>query len=332
MIDQIQHEQQADNYYQNSRQITIELRNQERKDQKEIDDILTTQESVSKDMNRAEMSVFTVSELYNQQNYNTSSEEEITTGDGNEHQVPNSNSSLPRTIRSPSNDQVYLKTAPNMIIDKMTNTSEAISVGSQDNSSNTGSIMASSYAASVASDSSMTNITENSGGSSRNMMQPSGHFKQYIDISNAYTANNNNTNPNNVSNSNIARVKNTLKSQIITVPPSSVSGPSSSYLNAHLERESNTQVQSSNKPPLGISGIHHTRGGGGITRGTELTKSQITANAKKIITTLSQTKPGSSSERIKRIIPEQATLFNEKVKPELNRILMQRTRRLPVEV
>ena len=43
----------------------------------------------------------------------------------------------------------------------------------------------------------------------------------------------------------------------------------------------------------------------------------------RIINSISK-RPGSSAERIRKIIPEQASLFNEKVKPELNRILNER--------
>ena len=48
------------------------------------------------------------------------------------------------------------------------------------------------------------------------------------------------------------------------------------------------------------------------------------AQKQRMLLSAGKRKPGSSADRIRKIIPEQASLFNEKVKPELNRILNER--------
>ena len=60
----------------------------------------------------------------------------------------------------------------------------------------------------------------------------------------------------------------------------------------------------------------YRHGGGAHAHAHEQTTQRLMSSVSK--------KPGSSAERIRKIIPEQASLFNEKVKPELNRILNER--------
>ena len=48
------------------------------------------------------------------------------------------------------------------------------------------------------------------------------------------------------------------------------------------------------------------------------------AQKQRMLSSAGKRKPGSRADRIRKIIPEQASLFNEKVKPELNRILNER--------
>ena len=261
---------------------------------------------------------------------NTSIEQEPSTGSSLSINTPkessHNSSVISRTIRSPSNDQVFLKTAPHMVTD---NNPFGNSVNEGlDNPGNVPPVQNGEASALPMS----SDIATSSAAVSEITLPDQTKCPEPFS-----------PNP-------ILMGSQALKNAAFMLP-ATFADASAAYTPACKPPSGNYAL----KPHLGLPGIHHARNQGkgldgvmqrhiqSINHGMnqskahvkatgDLSKSQMNANAQRIITTLSNTKPGSSAERIKKIIPEQASVFNEKVKPELNRILSQRTARLPVNV